>query len=169
VDLLLARGSLLLDRLDGRRDLRQHREDDRRRDVRHDPEREDRRLADRASRERAHQAEERALVAVLAQELRAHPGDRNLEPQAIDEQQPERRQDLLTRVRDAEELEEGVHQVRLALRSSGFVALLLRLLLRLLLLFLLLFLLRRRRYFFALRRGSGLRSLRRLGSRRGSF
>ena len=63
VDLGVARLALLLQLLEPRDDDRQQLEDDRGRDVRHDPEREERELRERAAREQVQQAEDRAALA----------------------------------------------------------------------------------------------------------
>jgi hypothetical protein len=87
-------------------DDRQQLEDDRRRDVRHDAEGEDRQLAQVTAGEHVHQAHRRARV--LVEELRQHVGidawRRNVRAQAIDGQQAKREQHALAKVGDAKDI-----------------------------------------------------------------
>ena len=83
--------------------------DDRRRDVRHDPEREDRRAREGASREQVEKAD-RAVRRVLLQvpdrvEVDVRRGDVRPEPEHEDD--ADREQDLLPKVRNAEHVSQA--------------------------------------------------------------
>jgi hypothetical protein len=55
-------------------------------------------------RERAHQPEQRSLIRCWSRNSGLIPGDRDVEAHAVREQESERRQDLLTRLGDLEQL-----------------------------------------------------------------
>ena len=76
------------------------------RDVRHDPEGEDRRLTQRTVGQGRDQAEE--ALRRLLQVLGVHPRNRDLEPDPVRDQKAQRAQDALPGLRDLEQLEEVV-------------------------------------------------------------
>ena len=105
-DLLAAELALLRELLEVGPHHRQQLQDDRRRDVRHDAEREDGDPLEASARERVHEAEEGALHGrhELDQRLRIHPRRRNVTADPIDREQPESEHQALAQIRDREDI-----------------------------------------------------------------
>jgi hypothetical protein len=103
VDLGVARLALLLELLEPRDHDGEELEDDRRRDVRHDPEREDRELRERAAREDVEQAEDRASlrVQVVLDLLGVDARRRDPAPQPVERQDHCREEEPPAELRDA--------------------------------------------------------------------
>ena len=80
----------------------QHREDDGGRDEGHDAQGEDGGLADGTAGERRQQAEQ-VLLAGGLEKLRAHPGDGDVEPNAVANQQAKGPEDALPSLGDLEQ------------------------------------------------------------------
>src|SRR5213079_1574124 len=100
---LLVALHLLDDREYGRGQL----EDDARRDVRHDAEREHGGAAEAPAREQVVQAEQRALTLVpqeVGEGLHVHAGGRDVRPHAVHDQAEEREEDFLLQLRDLEQV-----------------------------------------------------------------
>ncbi len=97
VDLPAPLLAFLLQLLEMRRDGGEQLDDDRRRDIRHDVEREDRHAPDRAAREHVEHAENAGLVLPehVGKGLRVDAGDRDIGAEPIDQQRAEREPDAL--------------------------------------------------------------------------
>ncbi len=97
VDLPAALLAFLLQLLEMRRDGGEQLDDDRRRDIRHDVEREDRHAPDRAAREHVEHAENAGLVLPehVGKRLRVDAGDRDIGAEPVDQQRAEREPDAL--------------------------------------------------------------------------
>src|SRR6185369_836946 len=106
--LATARLAFLLDRRELRHDHRHHLNDDRRGDVRHDAEREDRQTLQRAAREHVEDVENRALL--LLEEARERDRidtrRRDERADAVDHQRAEQEEQALTQLREAGHLAE---------------------------------------------------------------
>src|SRR5262249_38169554 len=87
---------------------------DRRRDVRHDPEREDGQPAQRAAREDVEVAEQRSgrRPEEGVDRLRVDAGRRNVSAQPVDRQQQEREHDPLAQIGDAEDVREALERAQ---------------------------------------------------------
>jgi hypothetical protein len=101
VDLLLPSRPFLSHGFQGRGDLGQHGENDGCRDVGHDAQSEDRRLADGTTRERRQEPKDPGIRAAL-DEIDAHSRQGYLEAHAIADQQAQGPEDLLPCLRDTE-------------------------------------------------------------------
>ena len=115
VDLGIARLALLLELLEPRHDDGHELEDDRRRDVRHDPEREDRELRERAAGEEVQQAEHGAALAaeVILDRLRVDARRRNPRAEPVDGEDQRREEDAVAQLGDAPGVgEPGEHLAR---------------------------------------------------------
>ena len=101
-DLAPAQLAFLLQLFERRDHHGQQLQDDRRRDVGHDAQREDRQPADVAAAEQVEEAEDGALVALeeLFQAVGVDAGSRDVPAQAVDRQQRQREQDTLAQIRD---------------------------------------------------------------------
>ena len=113
--LRLALLALLLEGLEPRDDHGQQLHDDARRDVRHDPQREDRQLQQRATAEQVGQAEDtgrlRSVLDALLHGGVAHARDGHLAAEAEDDDDPEGEQQLPAQVRRLERAgESGEHR-----------------------------------------------------------
>jgi hypothetical protein len=116
-DFLLAGGPLLLELLEPRHRRLEQLEDDRRRDIGHDPEAEyggPTKVAageDRGVLEKT--AEPAGILAGLLGDLRQRrlvdPHQRDEEADAVDDQHREREQHSISEVRDAEDVDEGLN------------------------------------------------------------
>ena len=97
VDLPAPLLAFLLQLLEMRRDRGQQLHDDRRRDVRHDVEREDRHAPDGAAREHVEHAENAGLLLPegVGERLRVDAGDRDIGAEPVDDQRAEREPDAL--------------------------------------------------------------------------
>src|SRR6476469_383054 len=126
--LALPRLALLLERLETRDDHREQLDDDARRDVGHDPQREHRQLEQRTTAEEVGEVEEPALVAGLAlagletvlHQAVADAGRRDVRSETEQHDDAEREEQLLAQVRGSERAyESGEHWVHLGGRAGG--------------------------------------------------
>jgi hypothetical protein len=121
-DLGLAGLALLLEGLQPRDHHHQQLQDDARRDVRHDPEREDGQLEERATGEQVDQVVDPALLRRLVEAVLhvrdVHAGRRDLGPQAEDGDDQQDEQQLLAQVRCPECVGEGAQHVNPLLSSA---------------------------------------------------
>ncbi len=120
-DDLAPRLPLVLERLEPRDHHGEELHDDRRRDVRHDPEREHRQLLERPAGEEVEDPDEPALgrlVGKLLHPVEVDAGHRDRSPQPVDTEDEEGEEDLVPEVPDPEHVaEDGQHEV---VTSSGF-------------------------------------------------
>src|ERR1017187_6765371 len=101
-------------------DDRQELQDDRRRDVRRDAEREDRQAPQGAAREHVEEAEQAsgARLEELLEGGRVQPGRRDVRTDPVDREQPEREEHTLPQVRDREDVAERLEDLHYRATTS---------------------------------------------------
>ena len=102
--------TLLLEHLDGRNHGAHQLDNDGRTDVRHDTQGKDRRFREGSAREGVIQAEQIIRVTEeLRQHGRIHSGDGDVGANAVDDQNTQRKKQLLTQVFDLEGIDERIN------------------------------------------------------------